>query len=1281
MEAYRRGHSHLAHSPEKISHLTKLYTDAKRSATTNININPFAAAHQETPEHFWALQRKFRIQKDRFITWGLAWSDDTNGPDGNIDESVAKAGLTEIVESVLGNVREVINELDNVRTGRGVVKAGETVEQPLPFDESRYTDLLNDLTTSNDTLYDLSRSRKALARGEHPTFSTDQEAELQSTNKSTHAPRSVGKASSIAASDMTLVNPLPFLRPTLSPYAGLPPRIELSAMRLPEEKPPPYESAGVPIATRLVGQLIRSRASEGVQAALGSSAPEVSVLIEYANYDSTYQHTGVPPPLQRLEALSAAFLPMRAESQHNISLLGYFEDPHEPRLGLVYDLPYSVQNQLHATAISSAETLAPLSLLNLIRKAKPIQPSSTDVDPPPLEARFKLAFRLTEQLRFLHMRELAHGNINSSSVIFAMTSNEASSRRLKCLKSPIWASFDVFSKSSVEGLGLASSLNIYRHPNDHPSPSQRDLAQDIKFDLYSLALVLLEIGIWQSLGDMFKPKYSLADFKFRLEKLWAPKLASRCGTAYMRAVQIGLQAADSGEVGNLTTEGVYDRMFTQLQRCCMLDSEAEDSLDVPETASYLAELSASRRPLPASPVPVPARSAQQQPDTTSLERAQSIPSTTHGSFSRMSSFSSLGGAGATNAPIRRRPVPTPSSTTSSEHPTTRHSAAGSFQDYKRKIVIIQQKWRECRQARASASIAPGTLTTASTAVAKKLKPKLKEFPLLEIPQSIRDDWDYTTALKLARLCTKALQGSPESSSICLTSYGETPETARPTYHITCRSTQKVKQILKRHFRCDPKSCYVIVEKGQVSRCRKARRQSAAQQAVRSMAPRFEQESDAGNPDYQPQPMCGASIGAYKDESHLPPVSFGGLVNVDGRAFGMSVHHMLEGEEDDDEEYDEDDDDEGSDSSSVLSMSETDEPLESDDGSTVRQLSVLSDTSLDEDFQSDGDAAGVIPGEGMEIEITQPALDDAISLNLHADEEDEDDEDSGVDEDHILSYKLGQVHASSGLKRTAFHSTETGYRGISSSLPQEIDWALLELLPPRIHPYNVIRGGKKFCDNNISTSNKNATDCYPISIKGSTELAGAKVHCLGRTSGLASGVISSSMELLKLHGRSTFSASWTAHGAFGVGGDSGAWVVCSDGKVCGHVLAERSGRTYICPMELLFEDIKETLGAVDVALPVVSSAKSGSGEGRGGGRGGNAVSSTRLSRGSSMSDEYENENESMEAAVARLNLGDCGGGVPVPFSPVKAKASSGIKYEYESGQQAFARGAEPLRSAG
>ena len=53
----------------------------------------------------------------------------------------------------------------------------------------------------------------------------------------------------------------------------------------------------------------------------------------------------------------------------------------------------------------------------------------------------------------------------------------------------------------------------------------------------------------------------------------------------------------------------------------------------------------------------------------------------------------------------------------------------------------------------------------------------------------------------------------------------------------------------------------------------------------------------------------------------------------------------------------------------------------------------------------------------------------------------------------------------------------------------------------------------------------------------------------------------------------------------MGGDSGAWVIDNaSGRVCGHVLAERDGLSYICSMQLLFEDMKRTLGATNVSLP-------------------------------------------------------------------------------------------------
>jgi len=65
------------------------------------------------------------------------------------------------------------------------------------------------------------------------------------------------------------------------------------------------------------------------------------------------------------------------------------------------------------------------------------------------------------------------------------------------------------------------------------------------------------------------------------------------------------------------------------------------------------------------------------------------------------------------------------------------------------------------------------------------------------------------------------------------------------------------------------------------------------------------------------------------------------------------------------------------------------------------------------------------------------------------------------------------------------------------------------------------------------------------------------------------------------------------GDFGVGGDSGAWIVSNvTGQVAGHVLAERTGLTYICAMHLLFEDIQQTLSACRISLPGADAAIAG-----------------------------------------------------------------------------------------
>lgn len=792
MESYR--HAHQAHT--RTSHLTKLYSDTKKSALTSIDV------YSTANEHFPAFHRKFKIQKDRLITWGLAWSDDEKGSDCNIDDAVSKAGLAETVESVLRNIKDVTGEAERIQQAalppHALTHTGDTVTtslKPAAFDQARYEDLLNDLTASIDTLYDLSLSRRALARGDLPSFGSTSTQKPSGAEKPTPIQRKpLLRKPSFASSETTLVSPPSFHRPSLSPYAGLPPRLEISALRLPEEGPPPYEAVGVPSTTRLVARLIRARASESVQNALGSSAAEVPVLIEYANYDTIYRDTHVPPPLQRLEALATFLQPMRAESQTNLSLLGYFEDPSQPRIGLVYDIPYSIQNRLHGTADAAAQSVAPVSLLKLVQKASKTQLSNGDSAIPALENRFSLALRLTEQLQQMHVRDLPHGNINSGSLILTVAGGENPLRPAQ-FQLPLWASFDLFSKCSVEGARRDINLNIYRHPDDSPQSSDRTVKADLEYDLYGLALVLLEVGLWTPLADLHKTKYSLADFKLRIEKLWIPKLAHKCGTAYMRVVQTCFRIADDPALSILTTGAIYERLLTRLRRCCQLDEDDfsvspllySDSITDIARPSYDGKTSKKWW----DPIPEQSPLSRQQSAFEEPLWSQSIESHTRNAPYRLSSLPNLAAA---SVPMAYAGMSPSWPVQVSRQPSTRNQIAHrqsisqmkdrmsqritttpSFKEYKRKITFIQQRWRErraqCHAARAGShgsTVADQVGRGNSTEAEQATRPKRHLFPNLELPQSAKIDWEQKYACQLAKLCERALKNAAESSHIALT---------------------------------------------------------------------------------------------------------------------------------------------------------------------------------------------------------------------------------------------------------------------------------------------------------------------------------------------------------------------------------------------------------------------------------------------------------------------------------------------------------------------------------
>ncbi|KAL1296704.1 hypothetical protein AAFC00_000179 [Neodothiora populina] len=1193
---------------QSISHfagdLTLLYTETKKKALNS-------TGKHETIPALSHLDRRLRIQKDRLVTWGLEWTDQEKGSGGDIDASVAEAGMTETVTSVLGNIQEVLEQAENIKSS---VSAWSTPEKSTlsASDETKYGELLKDLSSSIDILYEISTTRRAIAAGSHPTFSSDRYEDEYApgtiVSGTTHRKQPL-RSPSFAASELTLVNPA-FARPNLSPYAGLPASLNPQALELPAEAPPPYDTFGVPSATRMIGRLIKPLAPESVQAALPSSSHEAYVLVEYANYDSLYHATGVPPPLQRLEGLAAALAAIQAKQQQSLILLGYFEDPSQPRIGLVYDFLGAIHDR------SRVDQLVPVSLLNLVQTAnKGGKPADVANATPFLEDRFKVALRVAENLRDLHVEGYSHGNLNSGSVVFFRQGQSSQLRRGE-LHRPTLSAFDMFSRTRVERTNDAPTMNITRHPLDHNG--DQSYIKAVQFDLYGLALLLLEIGLWVPLHDLYKAKYTLKDFKLRIEKIWVPRLAAKCGSLYMRAVQTCLRLSDDPEIDKINPDVIYENIIRRLKRCCYLD---EDEMIMPETDMVT----------PQDQVALWHNLTSNRPLQGQMQKHVPKTSNTLSTPAMSSAFSTR-----STSTIRDEPDVADRTASATRGITSRGSTVEKppvpFREYRQKVVFVQRRWRECcrhireRRNRPAASDrstdilhgGPHLERRFSATEARRSSESLRRcqvFPI-KLPQPALDDWHTNLGMRLSRIVERALKDSSESSSIDLVGLGHDLCSAKPTILVTCASTARVKAALKRKFDYDRSMFDLKVRKGRIALARGSRARDKLASRTNSIGgDNDDGESDDAaplNPYFQQRPLCGASIGAYLPSyGHLDPVSYGGVVMVERggqvKPYGMSVHHMLDPPEGDD-----------GDNSAMSSSTNTNTDL--DESSSISSTLESSEEDSDEDggyvssdFESDisddetgvaaghgrashraeaGDKAGVTIDMSPAIQVTQPAFRDAWDMQLHADDAPLEE----LDEDHLASYRLGSVFASSGLRRV----TRGGMR-------HEIDWALIELDPPRLQNYNLVQGGRRYysdASSGTDACNKVTVqpdlktpvcrqegvygpkdDLYPMNIVASQELAGLDVQCFGRTSGLARGTINAYMSFVKIRGRRTFSACWSVMGGFGVGGDSGAWVLDNrTAGLCGHVLAESNGMAYLCSMQVLFEDMKATLGASAIYLP-------------------------------------------------------------------------------------------------
>jgi hypothetical protein len=718
--------------------------------------------------------------------------------------------------------------------------------------------------------------------------------------------------------------------------------------------------------------------------------------------------------------------------------------------------PTSLPPPYEAVTAYQASTVNLVTLLQL-------PADYTGATVPNLEHRLRLALNLASNLKKLHILGFAHGNISSDSVIFSRFS-----KTTQGYSSRSWRGYDVrnaaLSPSNARDMAMAEDTSelgfssIFHHPRlGHAS----SLAHKQACDAYSLGLVLLEIGFWMPLNAFWKMKYTLDTFKSRIENVYVKKLAAKCGSIYMRTVQYCLTLSDrlfptqplSTVQAGDVQHDFHAKIIKPLERCCLLDDPC---------------LTSTRN--------------MTTPNITTPNITTPPPSS------------------------ETRPIWTPNPTLVPDSP------------------MKSEAKHQC-----------------------PVKRKLKIWSVLP-PTTVLSDWNNLLLPCLERIVNKTLKNPRESFSADLMMIGETSETSRPTIIITCASVRELKTAIHRHLKYEKQVYDVKVRKGEIRRSKLsgARRQRRPRRSAGCGDLNLSNgQQPATNPHYQQQPACGASIGAFRDNEHLPPVSLGGVILIDDEPYGMTVHHMLEQLSDDEDgcsigddevptwssatpvsgllqsdpvqlayagdtlqtQYPfeiSDDDDDG-----YSSVADDDED---DDGPwSLEESDVDEGTGADDDDISLGDSPGIDPDDdyGSNYLVTQPAIDDVDDTFFPSEQ--------NRDEEHLASHFLGNIHASSGIRRRR-----------RDGMKHEVDWALIRFSDQRVQHQNIIKGGRRYCAKREGDSE----DLYPHHIAGLDELSGLKVHSLGRTSGLQGGTISPAMSLVKFQGRYTSSLSWHVVGNFG-----------------------------------------------------------------------------------------------------------------------------------------------------
>jgi serine/threonine protein kinase len=452
---------------------------------------------------------KIRIEEMRLQVWGREWG----VAEGKLEEHLKGQSerLRVLAVDILGELYRTITDAGKLRERYGMKEEGGAGMRLglrakwVVADKEKFTVLLGDLKDYNDGLEQLFPPARL------EMFQRTWRNELLQ-----HAERDLGQLSLLEKASSGVY-------PQLSESASLK-QLRINLDEKPTKGFKPTYALKIQRSVLSIGgsNAVASR-SHGAYRNPSTMGTE-EVLVEWVGYDkddldARLNHVRRIDDLARMIHSSSD----RHPDLHTLDCIGYTDETTTSRYGLVYKAPEASSSNLNALI------------------------SSNDLRTPDLGDRFKLAHTLAVALWSLHSLDWLHKSLCSSNILFFPSTFSASATRATAaaasipdISNPFLLGFDASRPDSMGEMSVASknpaASDLHRHPSSLNGMSRKPYCKS--FDIYSLGLILLEIGLWKVLQAFHKPHYSAERFKDKvvIQNL-VPNLNSKTGRIYREVVE------------------------------------------------------------------------------------------------------------------------------------------------------------------------------------------------------------------------------------------------------------------------------------------------------------------------------------------------------------------------------------------------------------------------------------------------------------------------------------------------------------------------------------------------------------------------------------------------------------------------------------------------------------------------------------------------------------------------------------------------------------------------